>query len=65
MFEIQEYQERSKEKSSLSHEEGTLSDVNDLQSPPRVKTRGRPKNKLGSNLKKDLKCHEEKKDSSK
>ncbi|RYQ95459.1 hypothetical protein Ahy_B08g090759 [Arachis hypogaea] len=33
MAEMQEYQARSKEKSSLSHEEATLSDVNDLQSP--------------------------------
>nr|XP_029150738.1 protein FAR-RED ELONGATED HYPOCOTYL 3-like [Arachis hypogaea] len=67
MAEMQEYQERSKEKSLLSHEEAMLSDVNDLQSSPHVKTRGRPKNRLGSNLeKKDLKCHEEKeKDSSK
>ncbi|RYR35656.1 hypothetical protein Ahy_A10g050788 [Arachis hypogaea] len=46
MAEMQEYQERSKEKSSLSHEEATLSDVNNLQSPPRVKTRGRPKTRL-------------------
>ncbi|RYR78434.1 hypothetical protein Ahy_A01g003246 [Arachis hypogaea] len=30
--------------------QATLSDVNDLQNPPRVKTRGRPKNRLGSNL---------------
>ncbi|QHO07823.1 Protein FAR-RED ELONGATED HYPOCOTYL [Arachis hypogaea] len=67
MAEMQEYQDRSKGKSLLSHEEATLSDVNDLQSPPRVKTRGRPKNRLGSSLeKKDLKCYEEKeKDSSK
>ncbi|RYR08372.1 hypothetical protein Ahy_B05g076029 [Arachis hypogaea] len=48
MAEMQEY----KGKSLLSHEEVTLSDVNDLQSPPRVKTRGRPKNRLGSNLEK-------------
>ncbi|QHO00590.1 Protein FAR-RED ELONGATED HYPOCOTYL [Arachis hypogaea] len=54
MAEMQEYQERSKGKSSLSHEEATLSDVNDLQSPPRVKTRGWPKNKLGSNLEKKI-----------
>ncbi|QHO07824.1 Protein FAR-RED IMPAIRED RESPONSE [Arachis hypogaea] len=67
MADMQEYQDRSKGKSLLSHEEATLSDVNDLQSPPHVKTRGRPKNRLGSSLeKKDLKCYEEKeKDSSK
>ncbi|QHO51999.1 Protein FAR-RED ELONGATED HYPOCOTYL [Arachis hypogaea] len=50
--EMQEYQARSKGKDLLSHEEATLSDVNDLQSPLRVRTRGRPKNRLGSNLKK-------------
>ncbi|RYQ96917.1 hypothetical protein Ahy_B08g092850 [Arachis hypogaea] len=54
MAEMQEYQEKSKEKSSLSHEEATLSDMNDLQSPPCVKTRGRPKNRLGSNLEKKI-----------
>ncbi|RYR25236.1 hypothetical protein Ahy_B02g058896 [Arachis hypogaea] len=54
MAETQEYQERSKEKSLLSHEEVTLSEVNDLQIPPRVKTRGRPKNRLGSNLEKKI-----------
>ncbi|RYR02981.1 hypothetical protein Ahy_B06g081818 [Arachis hypogaea] len=52
MAEMEEYQERSKGKSLLTHEEATLSNVNDLQSPPRVKTRGQPKNRLGSNLKK-------------
>ncbi|RYQ80685.1 hypothetical protein Ahy_Scaffold1g106930 isoform A [Arachis hypogaea] len=52
MAEMEEYQERSKGKSLLTHEEATLSNVNDLQSPPRVKTIGRPKNRLGSNLKK-------------
>ncbi|RYR73562.1 hypothetical protein Ahy_A02g007955 [Arachis hypogaea] len=52
MAEIEEYQERSKEKSLLTHDEATLRNVNDLQSPPRVKTRGRPKNRLGSNLEK-------------
>ncbi|XP_016199853.1 protein FAR-RED ELONGATED HYPOCOTYL 3-like [Arachis ipaensis] len=52
--EMQEYQERSKGKSLLSHEEATLSDVNDLQSLPRVKTRGWPKNRLESNLEKKI-----------
>ncbi|RYQ96350.1 hypothetical protein Ahy_B08g092081 [Arachis hypogaea] len=54
MNEMQEYQERSKGKSLLSHEEATLSDVNDLQSPPRIKTRGWPNNRLGSNLEKKI-----------
>ncbi|RYR26459.1 hypothetical protein Ahy_B02g060698 [Arachis hypogaea] len=44
MADMQEYQARSKEKNLLSHEEATLSDVNDLRSPPHVRTRGRPKN---------------------
>ncbi|RYQ97100.1 hypothetical protein Ahy_B08g093098 [Arachis hypogaea] len=52
MAEMEKYQGRSKGKSLLTHEEATLSNVNDLQSPPRVKTRGRPKNRLGSNLEK-------------
>ncbi|RYR47995.1 hypothetical protein Ahy_A07g033983 [Arachis hypogaea] len=43
-----------KGKSSLSHEEATLSDVNNLQSPPRVKTRDQPKNRLGSNMEKKI-----------
>ncbi|XP_016206342.1 protein FAR1-RELATED SEQUENCE 1-like [Arachis ipaensis] len=50
--EMEEYQERSKEKSLLTHKEATLSNVNDLQSPPCVKTRGQSKNILGSNLEK-------------
>ncbi|QHO19383.1 Protein FAR-RED ELONGATED HYPOCOTYL [Arachis hypogaea] len=54
MAEMGEYQGRSKGKSLLNHEEATLSNVNDLQSPPRVKTRGRPKNRLGSNLEKKI-----------
>ncbi|RYR62064.1 hypothetical protein Ahy_A04g019401 [Arachis hypogaea] len=52
MAEMEEYQERSKGKILLTHEEETLSNVNDLQNPPRVKTRGRSKNRLGSNLEK-------------
>ncbi|RYR46633.1 hypothetical protein Ahy_A07g032391 [Arachis hypogaea] len=54
MDEIQEYQVRSKGKSLLTHEEATLNDMNDLQSPPRVRTRGWPKNRLGSNLEKKI-----------
>ncbi|RYR02825.1 hypothetical protein Ahy_B06g081660 isoform B [Arachis hypogaea] len=42
---------RSKGKSLLSHEEATLSD---LQSPPHVRIRGWPKNRLGSNLEKKI-----------
>ncbi|RYR49798.1 hypothetical protein Ahy_A07g036315 isoform A [Arachis hypogaea] len=41
-------------KSLLSHEDATLSDVNELQSPPRVRTRGHPNNRLGSNMEKKI-----------
>ncbi|RYR73612.1 hypothetical protein Ahy_A02g008037 [Arachis hypogaea] len=54
MVEMQEKQAKSKGNSSLSHEDATLSDVNNLQSPPRVRTRGHPKNRLGSNMKKKI-----------
>ncbi|RYR31794.1 hypothetical protein Ahy_B01g056706 [Arachis hypogaea] len=54
MDEMQEYQAKSKGKYLLSYEDVTLNDVNDLQIPPRVRTRGRPKNKLGSNMKKKI-----------
>ncbi|RYR68223.1 hypothetical protein Ahy_A03g014703 [Arachis hypogaea] len=54
MVEMEEYQERRKGKSLLTHEEAILSNVNDLQSPPRIKTRGRAKNRLGSNLEKKI-----------
>ncbi|RYQ92708.1 hypothetical protein Ahy_B09g098926 [Arachis hypogaea] len=37
MAEMEEYQERRKGKSLLTHEEATLSNVNDLQSPPCIK----------------------------
>ncbi|XP_052117824.1 protein FAR1-RELATED SEQUENCE 5-like [Arachis duranensis] len=47
MAEMQEYQVKSKSKCSLSHEDATLNDVNDLQSSPRVRTRERPNNRLG------------------
>ncbi|RYR54229.1 hypothetical protein Ahy_A06g029494 [Arachis hypogaea] len=62
MAEMQEYQAKSKGKCLLSHEDAILNDVNDLQSPPRVRARGRSKNRLGSNMeKKDRKCIKEKK----
>ncbi|RYR41185.1 hypothetical protein Ahy_A08g037576 [Arachis hypogaea] len=39
---------------SLSHEDANLESVNELQSPPRVRTRRRPKNRLGSKLDKQI-----------
>ncbi|RYR66814.1 hypothetical protein Ahy_A03g012898 isoform B [Arachis hypogaea] len=49
MAKMQEYQVKSKGKVQV-----TLNDVNDLQSLPRVRTRGRPKNRLGSNMEKKI-----------
>ncbi|RYR12338.1 hypothetical protein Ahy_B04g069879 [Arachis hypogaea] len=40
--------------SSLSHEDANLESVNELQSPSRIRTRGRPKNRLGSKLDKQI-----------
>ncbi|RYR43663.1 hypothetical protein Ahy_A08g040059 [Arachis hypogaea] len=40
--------------SSLSHEDANLESINELQSPPRIRTRGRPKNRLGSKLEKQI-----------
>ncbi|KAL4371954.1 hypothetical protein AHAS_Ahas06G0217400 [Arachis hypogaea] len=34
----------------VDSKDATLNDVNDLQSPPCVRTRGHPKNRLGSNM---------------
>ncbi|RYQ95963.1 hypothetical protein Ahy_B08g091370 [Arachis hypogaea] len=38
MVEMQEYKTKSKGKCSLSHEDASLEDTNELQSPPRVRT---------------------------
>ncbi|RYR40552.1 hypothetical protein Ahy_A09g046305 [Arachis hypogaea] len=43
-----------KEICSLSHEDANLESVNELQSSPRVRTRGRPKNRLSSKLDKQI-----------
>ncbi|RYR65632.1 hypothetical protein Ahy_A03g011558 [Arachis hypogaea] len=52
MVEMQEHKAKSKGTYLLSHEDTNLEAINELQSPPRVKTRGRPKNKLDSKMKK-------------
>ncbi|RYR53107.1 hypothetical protein Ahy_A06g028029 [Arachis hypogaea] len=59
---MQEYQAKSKGKCSLSHGDTTLNDINNIQSPPRVRTRGRPKNRLGSNLEKRIASASKKKE---
>ncbi|RYR35217.1 hypothetical protein Ahy_A10g050356 [Arachis hypogaea] len=53
---LMEQEARAKRKgtSSLSHEDVNLESVNELQSPPRIQTRGRPKNRLGSKLDKQI-----------
>ncbi|RYR09078.1 hypothetical protein Ahy_B05g077147 [Arachis hypogaea] len=54
MVEMQEYKAKSKGKCSLSHKDASLEDNNELQSPRRVRTRGCPKNRLGSKMEKQI-----------
>ncbi|RYR65948.1 hypothetical protein Ahy_A03g011871 isoform A [Arachis hypogaea] len=46
MVEMEELKAKRKGTCSLSHEDANLKSVNELQSPPRVRTIGRPKNRL-------------------
>ncbi|MED6127603.1 hypothetical protein PIB30_089601, partial [Stylosanthes scabra] len=58
--ELQEYKEQEKEqakekgKTTISHEDCSLNKINDLQSPQHVRSRGRPRKRLGSNLEKKI-----------
>ncbi|RYR29494.1 hypothetical protein Ahy_B01g053899 [Arachis hypogaea] len=54
MVEMKEVKAKRKGTCSLSHEDANLESVNELQSPPRVRTRGRPKNRLDSKLDKKI-----------
>ncbi|RYR30177.1 hypothetical protein Ahy_B01g055004 [Arachis hypogaea] len=54
MVEMEALKAKRKGTSSLSHEDANLESVNELQSPPRIRTRGRPKNRLGSKLEKQI-----------
>ncbi|RYR62853.1 hypothetical protein Ahy_A04g020605 [Arachis hypogaea] len=54
MVEMQEHKAKKQGKSSLSHEDASLEDINELQSPPHMRTRGCPKNRLGSKTKKQI-----------
>ncbi|RYQ97678.1 hypothetical protein Ahy_B08g093757 [Arachis hypogaea] len=54
MVEMEELKAKRKGICSLSHEDANLESVNELQSPPHVRTRGRPKNRLGSKLDKQI-----------
>ncbi|MED6133643.1 hypothetical protein PIB30_030038 [Stylosanthes scabra] len=54
--ELDEYKEEEKEqanekgRTTISHEDCTESDINDLQRPQHMRSRGRPRKRLGSNL---------------
>ncbi|RYR04866.1 hypothetical protein Ahy_B06g084665 [Arachis hypogaea] len=54
MAEMESLKAKRKGTSSLSHEDANLESINELQSPPRIRTRGRPKNRLGSKLDKQI-----------
>ncbi|RYR54195.1 hypothetical protein Ahy_A06g029462 [Arachis hypogaea] len=54
MAEMESLKAKRKGTSSLSHEDAKLESVNELQSLPRIRTRGRPKNRLGSKLEKQI-----------
>ncbi|RYR14554.1 hypothetical protein Ahy_B04g071162 [Arachis hypogaea] len=54
VVELQELKAKRKGTCSLSHEDANLESVNELQSPPRVRTRGCPKIRLGSKLDKQI-----------
>ncbi|RYR49995.1 hypothetical protein Ahy_A07g036538 [Arachis hypogaea] len=54
MVEMEELKAKRKGTCPLSHEDANLESVNELQSPPRVRTRGHPKNRLGSKLDKQI-----------
>ncbi|RYQ84721.1 hypothetical protein Ahy_B10g104194 [Arachis hypogaea] len=54
MTEMQEYKAKSKEKCLLSYKDASLEDINELQSAPRVRIRGHPKNRLGLNTEKQI-----------
>ncbi|QHN85699.1 Protein FAR1-RELATED SEQUENCE [Arachis hypogaea] len=54
MAEMESLKAKRKGTSSLSHEDANLESVNEFQRPPRIRTRGRPKNRLGSKLDKQI-----------
>ncbi|MED6164657.1 hypothetical protein PIB30_092311 [Stylosanthes scabra] len=47
--EMKEFKAKLEENPSIIYEDGSLSETNDLQSPTHVRSRGRPKKRLGSN----------------
>ncbi|RYR39418.1 hypothetical protein Ahy_A09g044948 [Arachis hypogaea] len=61
VVEMQELKAKRKGTYSLSHKDANLESVNELHSPPKMRTRGRPKNRLGSKLDKQIVNASEKK----
>ncbi|MED6119183.1 hypothetical protein PIB30_009583 [Stylosanthes scabra] len=56
--EMKDFNAKLRENPSIVLEDGSLSEINDLQSPPHVRSRGRPKKRLGSiTEKKNSKCN--------
>ncbi|MED6187554.1 hypothetical protein PIB30_077575 [Stylosanthes scabra] len=51
---MKEFKAKLKENLTIIHEDGSLSEINDLQSPPHVRSRGCPKKRLGSNTDKKI-----------
>ncbi|MED6146620.1 hypothetical protein PIB30_036208 [Stylosanthes scabra] len=52
--EIKEFKAKIKDNPTMIHEDGSLSEINNLQSPPHVRSRGRPKKRFGSNMDKKI-----------
>ncbi|MED6124407.1 hypothetical protein PIB30_058629 [Stylosanthes scabra] len=52
--EMKEFKAKLKENPIIIHEDGSLNEINDLQSPPHARSRGRPKKRLGSNTEKKI-----------
>ncbi|MED6188018.1 hypothetical protein PIB30_082000 [Stylosanthes scabra] len=52
--EMKEYIAKNNQQAIITHEDGSLSEMNDLQSPAHVRSRGRPKKRLGSNMEKQI-----------
>ncbi|MED6138455.1 hypothetical protein PIB30_074346 [Stylosanthes scabra] len=59
--EIKEYKEANNRQAIITHENGSLNEMNDLRSPMRVRSRGRPKKRLGSNMEKHIASNTKKK----
>ncbi|MED6116154.1 hypothetical protein PIB30_097542, partial [Stylosanthes scabra] len=58
--ELQQYEEEEKEQvkergtTTISHEDFSPNEINNLQSPQHVRSRGCPRKRLGSNLEKKI-----------